>query len=90
LAPPDSSCLTNDLTTIRGVIDGHSIWQLVKLAHERYPQDAIHLINANGPYAEVLTGRNCRMDTESGEGRVLWFRFEDGTWTLKEDSEWVG
>jgi hypothetical protein len=86
----DTSCLRNGLTTVRGYVDGESMRQLVSLTRQRYPDDAVIAISSNGPYAEVVAGSGCRKDTESGEGRVLWYRFERSRWMLKEDSSWVG
>jgi hypothetical protein len=90
LPASDMSCLTNGQTLVLGNVDGQSIYQLATLTRERYPQDAVVSISANGPYAEVRTGRECRPDTESGEGQFLWFRFESGKWKFKDEDRWVG
>lgn len=90
LPVPDATCLASGLTQVLGVIDGESMRQLATQAHERYPLDAIIGISANGPYAEVQTGRDCRPDTESGEGYFLRFRYERGQWQFKGEDRWVG
>ena len=90
LPVPDASCLPDGLTQVLGTIDGASIQHLATQARERHPRDGVMSIHANGPYAEVLTGRECRMDTESGEGYSLRFRHENGQWRFKGEDWWVG
>jgi hypothetical protein len=87
-AVDDASCLKPEGVKVIGDIDANAMTEIINAVRVKHARVAIVMVRGRGRYAEVWTGADCHARGGS-HGDIHHLRRDDGTWVLKETTQWV-